>query len=67
MENVTFAFYCFVVFSEPNIEPTLDVDYPLYITNNSISIHWKINPTICENINGIFLGFTIELKVNPYE
>lgn len=67
MENVRFFLNYLVIITEPSIEPTLDLDYPIYITNNSILIHWKIDPNRCKDMNGMFFKFAIELKVNHYE
>lgn len=52
--------------SVPTLEPVLEIELPKYITNNSVSINWEIDQTDCSKLNGYFLKYIIELKVNLY-
>ncbi|CAI6359203.1 unnamed protein product [Macrosiphum euphorbiae] len=48
--------------SSPITEPILDPDHPMYITNNSIFVQWKLSPQNCSKLNGFLSQFYIELK-----
>ncbi|KAE9526207.1 hypothetical protein AGLY_013838 [Aphis glycines] len=48
--------------SNPKTEPLLDPEHPIYITNNSIFVQWKVDSKNCSKLNGFLSQFYIELK-----
>ncbi|XP_060854158.1 tenascin-like isoform X2 [Rhopalosiphum padi] len=48
--------------SSPKTEPFLDPEHPIYITNNSIFVQWKVDSKNCSKLNGLLSQFYIELK-----
>ncbi|XP_008188160.2 uncharacterized protein LOC100568743 [Acyrthosiphon pisum] len=48
--------------SNPITEPVLDPDHPMYITNNSVFVQWKLSSENCSKLNGFLSQFYIELK-----
>lgn len=55
--------YCVYKNLEPNIAPDLDLENPMYITNSSIFVQWKFDSINCSKLNGLFLTYFVELKV----
>lgn len=58
--------YCVYKNLEPNIAPDLDLENPMYITNNSVFVQWKFDSINCSKLNGLFLTYFVELKVPIY-
>lgn len=52
------------LFLEPKTEPFLDIEHPIYVTNNSVFVQWKFDSVNCSKLNGFFSSYFIELKVN---
>uniref|UniRef100_A0A2H8TRV2 Tyrosine-protein kinase receptor Tie-1 n=1 Tax=Melanaphis sacchari TaxID=742174 RepID=A0A2H8TRV2_9HEMI len=48
--------------SRPKVEPVFDLEHPMYVTNSSIFIQWKIDHVNCSKLNGFLSTFYIELK-----
>ncbi|XP_060843558.1 uncharacterized protein LOC132923516 isoform X2 [Rhopalosiphum padi] len=48
--------------SNPKTEPILDPEHPIYITNSSIFVQWKVDSKNCSKLNGFLSQFYIELK-----
>ncbi|XP_060843561.1 uncharacterized protein LOC132923516 isoform X3 [Rhopalosiphum padi] len=48
--------------SNPKTEPILDSEHPIYITNDSIFVQWKVDSENCSKLNGLLSQFYIELK-----
>ncbi|KAL4084644.1 hypothetical protein QTP88_027571 [Uroleucon formosanum] len=54
--------YALTPASSPQTEPIFDLEYPMYVTNDSVFIQWKIDPVNCSKLNGFLSTFYIELK-----
>ncbi|XP_060850877.1 uncharacterized protein LOC132929506 isoform X2 [Rhopalosiphum padi] len=47
--------------SRPKTEPVFDLEHPMYVTNSSVFIQWKVDPINCSRLNGFLSTFYIEL------
>lgn len=58
-----FSTFFYIFLLDPKTEPLLDPEHPIYITNNSIFVQWKVDSKNCSKLNGFLSQFYIELKV----
>lgn len=54
--------YALTPASSPKTEPIFDLEHPMYVTNDSVFLQWKIDPINCSKLNGFLSTFYIELK-----
>jgi hypothetical protein len=48
----------------PETKPILDIDHPIYVSNNSVYVKCNVDQKECSKLNGFFSKFYFVLKVH---
>ncbi|XP_025407449.1 uncharacterized protein LOC112681404, partial [Sipha flava] len=54
--------YAFTPLSRPETKPILDIDHPIYVSNNSVYVKCNVDQKECSKLNGFFSKFYFVLK-----